>query len=136
MDPPTQAIDAAGATTRFSTGAEMTASGLYTFEVDLGAAYMINGVAVTSVATDYAPQLAVSVSTDGVAFTPVACGDGMTVTDFSFATVSAQYVRFAQHGIIDKWWSIHDLNVYRADATDSCAGGGAQMNTCTTPHTQ
>jgi hypothetical protein len=136
MNPPTQAIDATGQTTRFSTGAKMTASKLYTFEVDMGVAVMINGVTVGSEGTDYAPSLAVSVSTDGATFTPVACGTGLTLTDFSFAPVSARYVRVTQHGIADSWWSVHDFNVYRAGADDSCATAGTQMSTCTTPHTQ
>jgi F5/8 type C domain len=137
MNPPTQAIDAAGIATRFATGAKMTASKLYTFDVDLGTAVMVNGVSVTSEAgkTDYAPQLEVAVSTDGTAFTSVACGAGAVTTDFAFTAVSARYVRFVQHGIGDAWWSIWDLNIYAATG-DTCAGGGAQVNTCTTPHTQ
>lgn len=137
MNPPTQAIDAAGATTRFATGVKMTASKLFTFDVDLGTAVMVNGVAVASepAKMDYAPSLEVGVSMDGTTFTPVACGPGAVVTDFSFTPVNARYVRFTQHGIGDAWWSIWDLNVY-ASTGDTCAGGGTQTNTCTTPHTQ
>jgi hypothetical protein len=137
MNPPTQAIDAAGVSTRFATGAKMTASKLFTFEVDLGSAVMVNGVSVVSkeATVDFAPQLEVSVSMDGNAFTPVACGTGAVTTDFSFTATNARYVRLVQHGTADGWWSIHDLNVYAASG-DTCAGGGTQMSTCTTPHTQ
>jgi hypothetical protein len=137
MNPPTQAIDAAGATTRFATGAKMTASKLFTFDIDLGSAVMVNGVSVVSkeATVDFAPQLEVLVSMDGNAFTPVACGTGAVTTDFSFAATNARYVRLIQHGTADGWWSIHDLNVYAASG-DTCPGGtGTQMNTCTTPHT-
>jgi len=137
MNPPTQAIDAAGIATRFATGVKMTASKLFTFDVDLGAAVMVNGVQVASEAgkMDYAPQLEVAVSMDGTTFTPVACGPGAVTTDFSFTATNARYVRLVQHGIADAWWSIWDLKVYAATGT-TCAGGGTQMNTCTTPHTQ
>jgi F5/8 type C domain len=136
MNPPTQAIDAS-ATTRFSTGTKMTASKLFTYDLDLGSAVMVNGVVVTSEAakSDYAPSLEVGVSMDGTTFTPVACGPGAVVTDFAFTPVNARYVRFTQHGTADSWWSVFDLNVY-ASTGDTCAGGGTQMNTCTTPHTQ
>ena len=137
-NPPTQAIDAAGITTRFATGVKMTASKLFTFDLDLGSPLMVNGVSVVSEAgkLDFAPQLEVSTSTDGTTFTPVACGTGAVTTDFSFTAVNARYVRFVQHGIADSWWSVWDLNVFSA-AGDTCAGGGGtQMNTCTTPHTQ
>jgi hypothetical protein len=137
MNPPTQAIDAAGITTRFATGVKMTASKLFTFDVDLGAAVMVDGVQVASEAgkMDYAPQLEVAVSMDGTTFTPVACGPGAVTTDFAFTPTNARYVRLVQHGIADAWWSIWDLKVYAATGT-TCAGGGTQMNTCTTPHTQ
>jgi hypothetical protein len=139
MNPPLQAIDAAGATTRFSTGATMATSKAFTFQIDLGTAVMVNGVQVvsggTKVPMDFAPQLEVAVSVNGTDFSSVACGDGMLTTDFSFTAVSARYVKLIQHGIADSWWSIHDLNVYAATG-DTCAGGGTQMETCTTPHTQ
>jgi hypothetical protein len=137
MNPPVQAIDAAGATTRFSTGAKMLVSQMFTFDIDLGSAVMVNGVVVASkeATLDYAPQLEVDVSADGNTFTPVACGMGGVTTDFSFAPTNARYVRLIQHGTADGWWSIHDLNVY-ASTGDTCAGGGTQMNTCTTPNTQ
>lgn len=137
MNPPTQAIDAAGIATRFATGVKMTASKLFTFDVDLGSAVMVNGVQVASEAgkMDYAPQLEVSVSMDGTTFTPVACGPGAVTTDFSFTATNARYVRLVQHGIADAWWSIWDLKVYAASGA-TCAGGGTQTNTCTTPHAQ
>jgi hypothetical protein len=137
MNPPTQAIDAAGIATRFATGVKMTASKLFTFDVDLGTAVMVNGVQVASEAgkMDYAPQLEVAVSLDGITFTPVACGPGAATTDFSFTATNGRYVRLVQHGIADAWWSIWDLKVFAATGT-TCVGGGTQMNTCTTPHTQ
>lgn len=137
MNPPVQAIDAAGETTRFSTGAKMLASQTFTYDIDLGSEVMVNGVAVKSKdgTLDYAPQLQVAVSTNGTTFTPVACGPGAVLTDFAFAATSARYVRLVQHGVADGWWSVHDLNVY-ASTGDTCAGGGTQMNTCTMPNTQ
>jgi hypothetical protein len=136
-NPPTQAIDAAGITTRFATGVKMTASKLFTFELDLGSALMVNGVSVVSEAgkLDFAPQLEVSTSMDGITFTPAACGTGAVTTEFSFTAVNARYVRFVQHGVADSWWSVWDLNVFSASG-DTCASGGTQTNTCTTPHTQ
>jgi F5/8 type C domain len=139
MNPPLQAIDAAGATTRFSTGATMATSKAFSFQINLGSAVMVNGVQIvsggTKVPMDFAPQLEVAVSTDGTNFTSVACGDGALTTDFSFAPVSAQYIKLVQHGIADSWWSIHDLNVYSSTG-DSCAVAGTQTETCTLPHTQ
>ncbi len=136
MNPPVQAIDAAGETTRFSTGAKMLTSQAFTFELDLGSEVMVNGVKVTSKdgTLDYAPQLQIATSTDGTTFTPVACGTGGVITDFSFTAKAAKYVRIIQHGVADGWWSVHDLNVY-ASTGDTCAGGGTQTNVCTTPHT-
>lgn len=134
MNPATNAIDATGDTTRFSTGAKMIASKAFTFDVDMGSATMIDGIAILSATTDYAPQLQVLVSTDNVTFTPVACGTGNITTDFGFPAVNARYVRFIQHSTADSWWSIHDLNIYRAGG-DTCAGGGTQTSVCTLPHT-
>ena len=139
MNPPLQAIDAAGITTRFATGALMSTSKAFTFQIDLGTPVMVNGVQVvsggTKVPMDFAPQLEVGVSMDGTTFTPVACGDGALTTEFSFTAVNARYVRLVQHGISDAWWSIHDLNVYAASGA-TCASGGTPTETCTLPHTQ
>lgn len=142
MNPPENALDG-DAATRFSTGILMNATAHYTYQVDLGTATMINGVMVnSSVATDYAPGLKVSVSADGTTFTPVACGPGAVLTDFSFAPTSAKFVRLTQHGDANPhWWSIHELTIYRADgAADTCGGtAGTPLpatSECTTPHTQ
>ncbi len=133
QNPATNAIDAGGVATRFSSGAKMVTSKAFTFDIDMGSAIMIDGVTVTSALTDYAPMLEVSVSTDNATFTPVACGAGGLSTDFGFTAVSARYVRFVQHSTADSWWSIHDLNIYHSGG-DSCAGGGAQTNMCTITH--
>jgi hypothetical protein len=135
QNPATAAIDAAGATTRFSTGAKMLTSQAFTLTIDLGSAIMIDGVSLVSKDIDYAPSLEVSTSTDNNTFTPVACGTGNVTTDFGFTAVNARYVRFVQHGIADSWWSVHDLNIYRSADGDSCGGGGTQTNMCTTTHT-
>ena len=71
------------------------------------------------------------------AWTKVACGTGAIVTDFSFAAVSAQYVRLTQYGPGTGWWSIHEFNVYGSTGTEkACAatGGTPTGATCTTPH--
>lgn len=136
---PLNAVDAAGETTRFATGAKMLATG-FTLTVDMGSATMIDGVKVVSVPAgaaagfmDYAPGLQVAVSTDGAAFTPVACGAGMGTTEFGFAPVNARYVKFTQHGVADAWWAVFDLNIYRSGG-DVCAGGGAATTMCTLEH--
>lgn len=142
MNPPENALDG-DAATRFSTGILMNATAHYTYQVDMGTATMINGVMVnSSVATDFAPGLEVSVSTDGTTFTPVACGAGAILTDFSFAPTNAKFVRLTQHGDANPhWWSIHELTIYRADGgADTCGGtAGTPLpatSECTTPHTQ
>ncbi|HTM45263.1 MAG TPA: discoidin domain-containing protein [Polyangiaceae bacterium] len=136
MNPPVQAIDATGATTRYSSGVNMTMSKMFTFQIDLGSAVMVNGISVVSAVTDFAPQLEVSTSMDGTTFTPVACGAGALTTDFSFTAVNAQYIKLVQHGVsAASWWSIHDLNVYAASGM-TCAVAGTQTGMCTTPHTQ
>ncbi len=144
MNPPSGAIDAS-TTTRWSTGVAMSAASAYTFQVDMGSAVTITGLAFGSnnSATDFPLMLKVEVSLDATAWTPVACGSGMATTDFSFAAVSARYVRLTQSGSAattgpgSGWWSIYDLNVYGSTATDkSCStpGNGATGATCTTPH--
>lgn len=133
MNPPKQAIDA-DTSTRFSTGKKMLTGTAFTFEVVLGTdPVMIDGISALSNATDYAPSLMVSVSTDGTNFTNVACGTGAMTTDFSFPAVSAKVVRLTQYGVIDKWWSIMDFNVYGTGTT--CGGGaGTPTDMCTTQH--
>jgi hypothetical protein len=133
------AVDAAGETTRFATGAKMLATG-FTLTVDMGSATMIDGVKVVSVPAgaaagfmDYAPGLQVAVSTDGATFTPVACGAGMGTTDFGFTPVNARYVKLTQHGVADAWWAVFDLNIYRS-GDDVCAGGGTVTTMCTVEH--
>ena len=146
MNPPALALDGS-ATTRFSTGEEMSAeTAPFTYQVDMTTAVMISGVKVDSTnaaATDFAPNLEVEVSTDGTTWKPVACGPGALVTDFSFAAVSARYVRITQNGSAatgagSGWWSIYEFNVYGATGTEkACAtmGPGATGATCTSPHT-
>lgn len=130
VNPPSQAFDA-DTMTRFSTGAKMTASKLFTFDVDLGKAVMINGISTTTMtASDTPPQIEVAISTNGTAWTPVACANVTSPVDISFAAVSARYVRLVQHGTADAWWSIHDLDVYRSGADDTC-GDGATATMCT-----
>lgn len=131
VNPPSNTVDADVAT-RFSTGVNMTASMLFKFDVDMGKAVMINGVSTTTTdATDAPPQIEVDVSTDGTAWTPVACGANSVAADISFAPVSARYVRLVQHGINTGWWSLTDLEVYRSGADDTC-GAGNTTTACTT----
>jgi hypothetical protein len=144
MNPPSMALDASVAT-RFSTGLKMSAeTAPFTFQVDMTKAVMITGVSVNSSnGTDFAPMLEVDVSTDMQTWTPVACGAGASTTDFSFAAVSAQYVRVTQMGSAatgggSGWWSIYDFNVYGSTGTEmacTTAGPGATGATCATPHT-
>jgi hypothetical protein len=136
MNPAKQAIDDS-TTTRFSTGVKQDQVGThFTWEVDLGAAVMIDGITATSNATDFAPGLMVSVSPDGTTFTNVACTPtGAMVTDVSFAATSAKVVRLTQYGNSDKWWSLYDFNIYGTGTT--CGGGaGTPTDACTTKHTQ
>jgi len=144
MNPPFQALDGAtNPTTRFSTGMKMsdkaTAGGNFTFQFDMTTAVMIAGIKVDSnVNTDNAAQLEVEVSTNGTTWTPVACGTGATVTDFSFPAVSARYVRLTAFGSNTGWWSIWELNVYGAVGTEkpcATAGGTATGTMCTVAHT-
>jgi hypothetical protein len=136
MNPAKQAIDDS-TMTRFSTGVKQDQVGThFTWEVDLGAAVMIDGITATSNATDFAPGLMVSVSPDGTTFTNVACTPtGAMVTDVSFAATSAKVVRLTQYGNSDKWWSLYDFNIYGTGTT--CGGGaGTPTDACTTKHTQ
>lgn len=123
-NPPSNVFDADNAT-RFSTGAGIATSQGFKFDVDMGKAIMINGVNVASTnATDFPPQIQVAVSTDGTTWTPVACGDFSQNADISFAAVSARYVRLINHGTnAESWWSIGNLQVYRASDADTCTGG-------------
>lgn len=135
---PNNALDGS-ATTRFSTGLKMSAQTKpFTYQVDMSAPAMISGIKVeSSVATDAAPQLEVEISTNGTTWTPVACGDGAITTEFSFAPVSARYVRLTQFGTSNTgWWSIHEFNVYSTAANATCAtmGAGATATACATPH--
>lgn len=130
VNPPSNALDA-DLTTRFSTGDKMVTSKQFTFDIDMGKAVMINGVSTATVtATDIPPQVQVAVSTDGTAWTPVACGTNSPNADISFAAVSARYVRLIGHGTADAWWSMVDVNVYRSGADDTC-GAGATTTACT-----
>jgi hypothetical protein len=129
-NPPAQAVDADQAT-RFSTGAHVTTSQIFKLDIDMGKAVMINGVAITADMSDYPPQVEVDVSTDGTAFTPVACVSSSTVTDVSFTATNARYVRLISHGIADQvWWSIKDIAVYRSGDADTC-GAGDTTTACT-----
>ena len=139
-NPPVNALDGV-ATTRFSTGMTMpdkaTAGGNFTYTVDMGAAVMISGIKVdSSVATDAAASLQVDVSTDSTTWKPAVCGTGATVTDLSFAAVSARYIRLTESGTNTGWWSIHEFNVYGATGTEApCNGGtGPTGAMCTTTH--
>jgi hypothetical protein len=143
MNPPQMALDAS-LTTRFSTGVTMPLeTAPFTYQIDMTNAVMITGVSVNSSnATDWAPMLEIDVSTDAQTWTPVACGSGATLTDFSFAAVSARYVRLTQMGSAatgggSGWWSIYDLNVYGSTGTEMACptpGPGA-TGSCTTQHT-
>lgn len=131
QNPPSKALDA-DAATRFSTGAKMVTGTMFKFDIDMGKAVMINGVASTTppptvvgAPTDNPPFIEVDVSTDGNAWTPVACGANSAMADISFAAVSARYVRFVEHGTADSWWSLADVNVYAAGADTTCGAGGA-----------
>jgi F5/8 type C domain len=144
-DVPMKALDGS-ATTRFSTGVTMPLeTAPFTYQVDMTNPVLITGVKVdcTNVAaTDYAPMLEVDVSTDGQAWTPVACGAGTIITDFSFAAVSARYVRVTQMGSAatgggSGWWSIYEFNVYGSMGTEKACptpGGGATGSMCTAMH--
>ncbi len=142
-NPPALALDGM-ASTRFSTGLKMSAqTAPFTYEADMTTAVMITGVKVdSSVSTDAAPQLEVEVSTDHTTWKAVACGDGMTATDFSFAAVSARWVRVTQYGSAGSgtgsgWWSIHEFYVYGSLGTEKAcatAGTGATGASCTKPH--
>jgi hypothetical protein len=135
MDNPAKAIDGMDGT-RWSTGATMASSQQFTFTVDLGSEVMVTGVSTTSTSNpndqslDTPPQIQVATSTDGVAFTPVACGSsGATDIDIGFAAKPAKFVRLVQHGIkTDNWWTIKELNVYGTGTT--CAAGTG-THTCT-----
>ena len=128
LNPPVQAIDGLP-TTRWSSGLKQNAlSASYT--IDLGSSVSVDGLkmdegGVAADANDFAADYQVDVSTDSTTWTPVACGAGATVTDVAFAPVTARYVRVTQKlsAVKDKWWGVHEFNVY-CPTTDTCAGGG------------
>jgi hypothetical protein len=128
-DPPANALDG-DTMKRWSTGGAMDTDGKYTFTVNLRSAVMVSGVVATTVNGDAPPMIEVSVSTDGAAFTPVACGSVTGDIDVGFTPVSAQYVRLTQKGVkTPNWWSIHELNVYGTGTT--CGGGETPAHVCT-----
>jgi hypothetical protein len=129
VNPPSAAIDADIAT-RYSSGDKMDASLKFNFDIDMGKAIMIDGVSTATAppanggtTNDIPPNIQVAVSTDGTAWTPVACTAAALSNDIAFAPVSARYVRLVQHGIQDSWWSMIDINVFRSGADDTCTGG-------------
>ena len=137
-DEPARALDGMLGT-RFSTGIKQTVGVSYTYQVDMKSVVMISGIKVeSSMLADSSPTLQVEVSTNGTTWTKVACGAGSITTDFSFAAVSAQYVRLTQSGGANTgWWSIHEFNVYGATAGDKAcatAGTGATSTACAMPH--
>ena len=137
-DEPARALDGMP-NTRFSTGIKQAVGVSYTYQVNMQSVVMISGIKVeSSVLADSSPTLQVEVSTNGTTWTKVACGDGAVTTDFSFAAVSAQYVRLTQSGGANTgWWSIHEFNVYGATAGDKAcatAGTGATSTACAMPH--
>ena len=121
------AIDA-NSETRWSTGATQT-SGMY-FQVDLGSVEDIDSIVLDSgpEATDYPRGYEVRVSDDGVNFSrTIASGTpaGRTTT-ISFPAVATRYLRIVQTGSdVDRWWSIHEINVNSAE--DTTSGGTSTL---------
>jgi hypothetical protein len=122
LNPPVNAVDG-NAASRFSTGVAQMTPAIY--QIDLGSVVSVDGVKLDSGTdpTDFAQSYQVDVSTNAIAWTPVACGAGATVTDVAFTPVTARYIRVTQNVVNSgSWWSVHELNVY-CPTTDTCSSG-------------
>lgn len=110
-DAPANAIDG-NTSTRFSTCAAMT-NGQY-LQVDMGRSQPVGTVSFGSSgsSSDYARGYTVSLSTDGVTWTPVKSGTGTSATiSAQFTARDARYVRVTQTGTASNWWSVAEMNV-------------------------
>ncbi|MFD2614319.1 fibronectin type III domain-containing protein [Paenibacillus gansuensis] len=98
---------------RWSSGQGM--KGGQWFTLDLGSLHRFNRVVLDTTGSpkDYPPGYEIYVSSDGTDWgQPVTAGSGNTVTDISFRTAEARYVRIVQTGESGSWWSIHELYVH------------------------
>jgi len=115
-DLPANALDGVLAT-RFSTG-EAQAAGLY-FKVNLGSAQNFDELQmdVPNSTTDYARGYSVEVSTDGLAWAPVATCTGTGSPEIvSFPAHTAQYVEVVLTSAVPTsyWWSIDEFSLYHS----------------------
>lgn len=129
-------MDKSGEATRFSAGQPMTGNEF--LSVDMGVEKWVSGVYLNEPATDknsgkpnndYARQIQISVSKDGLSFAEVAMQEGTPgVLKIAFTPVVARYVRVSQMGTAEYWWSLHDYKIYCTNDIVPGGGGGASGN--------
>jgi hypothetical protein len=121
--------------TRLSTGSYMNAGTAFEYRIDLRSLVNVERVTLTSKADDWARELSVYASADGLKWRPVACGPGGLITDFWFEVTAARYLKFVQGGGEGGWWSLHEIVVY-GDGKNTCEHyvGPRDPGTCDSIH--
>ncbi|HET6280602.1 MAG TPA: discoidin domain-containing protein [Polyangia bacterium] len=94
---------------RWTTG--MQQRGTETFRLDIGAATNVSQVILEAPAGNAPQAYRLELSTDGVAFTTVASGNGMQLTQIAFATRRARFLLVRQTGTATNVWSISEITV-------------------------
>jgi hypothetical protein len=80
--------------------------------IDLGLPTSVSQVWLDSNATDYPSAYQLELSTDDLAYTPVARGLGAAQTKIVFQAQSARYIRIKQIGTgYNFWWSVSEVTV-------------------------
>jgi hypothetical protein len=111
------ALDAAGTSTRWTTGANM-ANG-QTFTVDMKSSKVFDQIVLDSTGNDYPRAFDVEVSDNGTTFTKIWSDTAATdLVKISFSAQNKRYFRIKQTGSANRWWSIRDLNVYNGTAVN------------------
>jgi hypothetical protein len=113
-DVPAQAIDSAGASTRWTTGQAQSGTATQWFTVDMQTAQTFNQIKMDS-GGDYVRSYQVFVSADGVNWgSPVATGSATAnPVVVTFASQTARFIQVQQVSSpgTGSWWSIDDFNV-------------------------
>ncbi|GEM_PF-6016564 len=103
------------------------------FNIDLGSTQSFDSIELEAQASpqDYPRGYTVRVSNNGVNYTNVASGSGSgAITVINFAEQLARYIRIEQTGTSsNKYWSIHELNVYASGGSWTSEDVGNVGNT-------
>jgi|GEM_PF-4072123 len=131
--PPSNAIDANGEGTRWTSG--MSQSNSQWFQLDLGSARTFDTVVVKCWAStgDAAAGLAVYTSDSPAPSSwgqPLATKvENANIQDLNtailkFSSQTKRYIRLVQTGAKSQWWSIEDIRLYSANGGGGTGGGG------------